>query len=62
MSGDSLQAVKMSEVIKQQIPGNDSKAVVLPTLYPSPQISYTLVSVFQVSAQCHRLCTASSYL
>lgn len=41
---DSLPAVKMSKVIKEQIPGNDSKVVVLSTLYPSPQISYTLLS------------------
>lgn len=43
---DSLPAVKMSKVIKEQIPGNDSKVVVssTPYLYPSPQISYTLLS------------------
>ena len=42
-----------------KIPGEDSKVLVLATLFPSSQISCVLVSVFPVSAQCPCLCTIS---
>lgn len=38
---------------------NASRVVVLPTLYPSTQMPYTLVSAFQVLSQCNHLYTAS---
>ena len=56
-SSQDGQSLKMGR--NPKIPGEDSKVLVLATLFPSSQISCILVSVFPVSAQCPCLCTIS---